>query len=58
MSALYHAALSCTIQLLEKILKWANKQLTQEELNKYLLAQNNQRQTAGHVANSWTKERY
>jgi ankyrin repeat protein len=49
-SALHHAALSGKIQVIEKILKWTNEQLTKEVLIKLLLAQNNRRQSACHVA--------
>jgi len=47
---LHHASYSGNIQILERIWKLANEHLTTEELNKLLLAQDDESKTTWHVA--------
>jgi len=47
---LHHASHSGNLQMLERIWNLAKEQLTPEDLNKLLLAQDYQRRTAWHVA--------
>ena len=49
-TALHHASYSGNIQILERIWKLANEHLTTEELNKLLLAQDDESKTTWHVA--------
>ena len=48
-AALHHATLRDPIQI-----KWVNEQMTQQELNKLLLIQDNNRQTAWHFSADWS----
>jgi hypothetical protein len=41
MNAFHHASFGGKDEILERIWKWVNEQMTQEELNKLLLAQEN-----------------
>ena len=41
MTAFHRATFNGNVHILERIWKWAKQQLTQEELNKLLLAQDN-----------------
>jgi hypothetical protein len=50
MTAFLHASFTGKVEILEGIWKWANEQLTEEELNKLLLAQDIKRRTAWHLA--------
>ena len=50
MTVLYHAKYGGDVQILERIWKWANVQMTKEELNKFLLAQGDERRTAWYGA--------
>jgi hypothetical protein len=45
MTAIHHATLSGNVQIFERILKWANVQLTPEELSKLLFAEDIHRKT-------------
>jgi ankyrin repeat protein len=54
-TVLHYASISGNVQILERIWKWAKGQLTPEELNKLLLAQNYCRATDWHVAARWGK---
>ena len=54
-TVLHHASFSGNVQILEGIWKLAKEQLTPEELNKFLIAQNNRKRTAWHMAVSWGK---
>jgi ankyrin repeat protein len=47
---LHHAAFIGDVQILERVWKWANEQLTPEELNKLFLAQDYNRRTVWHLA--------
>jgi ankyrin repeat protein len=52
-TVLHHVSFICNVQTLERIMKWAKEQLNSEELKKLLLAQDNQRKAAWHVAVKW-----
>jgi endo-1,4-beta-D-glucanase Y len=49
-TALHQAIFQKKVDILERIWKWANEQLTQEELIQLLLAENEQKETAWHLA--------
>jgi hypothetical protein len=49
-TVLHHCIFSGNVQILERIWKWANEQLTQEELKELVLAQNNYRRTSWNMA--------
>ena len=50
MTAFHHASLSGNLHILERIWKWANEQLTPQELKGVILAQNNHKRTAWTMA--------
>jgi hypothetical protein len=52
---LYQASYSGNVQILERIWKWAKEQLSPEELNNLLLAQNKRKKIAWHVKVRWVK---
>ena len=47
---MHHATYNGNVQILERIWKWDNEQLSKEEINKLLLAQDNNRKTAWNMA--------
>ena len=53
MNAFHHLILRDNIEILDRIWKWATEQMTPEELNKLILAQDIRRRTAWHLAAKW-----
>jgi hypothetical protein len=56
-TAFYNATLGYKHKDIRENIMWANENMTKEELNKLLLAENNDRRTAWHLALRWGKPR-
>ena len=58
MTAFHHATFSGNLLILGRIWKWAIEQLTPEEIEEFILAQNTHKRTAWIMAVRGAKQRY